>query len=86
MLSFGIQASRKKQRNKPQAQGPLTCHGLVCKVFWDRGGGHGQPMVLLGILEGTREGDQGARRDRQIILLSSPPCEAILLLGNLGQQ
>lgn len=34
-----------------------ACHGLVCKVFWDRGGGHGQPMVLLGIQR--KEGQQG---------------------------
>jgi hypothetical protein len=55
-FGFEFRAQRgKKERDKPQVQGPFTCHFFVCKVFWDRGGGHSQPMVLLGILKGTRE-------------------------------
>lgn len=56
--------------DKPQAQGSLTCHFLVCKVFWDRGGGHSQAMVLLGILKESGEiRNEEKRRGHSYLLL-----------------
>ena len=50
---------------KPQDQNSLTSHFFVCKVFWDRRGGHSQPMVLLGILKEIRERSGGIEREME---------------------
>lgn len=64
---------------KPQAQSSLTSHFFVCKVFWDRGGGHSQPMVLLGILKETRERSGGMERWKTS-QISDPGCASVDLL------
>lgn len=64
---------------KPQDQSFLTSHFFVRKVFWDRGGGHSQPMVLLGILKETRERSGGMERERDGRPARSPIPAASLL-------
>lgn len=55
-----LRPREEKKMDKPQAQGPLTCYFFVRKFSWDRGGGHSQSMVLLGILkEGKESRKQG---------------------------
>lgn len=55
---------RKERWEKPQTHSPLTCHFFVCKVSWDRGGGHSQSMVLLGILKEGREIRERGKTDK----------------------
>lgn len=50
--------------DRPQAQGPLTCHFFICEASWDRGGGHSQSMVLLGILKEDREIREPEKTDK----------------------
>lgn len=58
-----------KKGGEAQDQSSLTSHFFVCKIFWDRRGGHSQPMVLLGILKETR-GHGGMNRHLK------PSCES----------
>lgn len=73
-FEFRVHGGRKMK--KPQDQSSLTSQFFVRKVFWDRGSGHSQPMVLLGILKETQERSGGVERWKTS-QISDPGCESV---------
>lgn len=78
LFDFVLNSGPKfREEKKPQDQSSLTSHFFVCEIFWDRWGGHSQPMALLGILKETRGHGEMNRH-------LEPSCEARVTAETAG--